>query len=334
MRLIGSIARREHAERFVAYLKTEGIDAQIEREASEFELWIKDEDRVKDSMGMLEKFRENPDEAKYLRAKGLALELLKKEEQRRQQVQKNIVRVSQSRSMEKKPPLTLMLIVISGFVALFTSFGDYDDGSVFRALAFSAVDNPQSIELLEAYDGDRDALGIRLASIQQGQVWRLLTPIFIHHGPIHILFNMFMLFQMGKIIENRCGTMFFGILVFASAVIPNFFQGVVPYNVGGSVPGLVEDSLNLLNGFGGMSGVVYGLFGFMWMKTLFQPSAGMNLPQSTIIILVGWLFFCMTPMSKEVGLNVANWAHAVGLVVGIVAGMLPMMVSGNKPRKH
>lgn len=326
MRLIGSIARREHAERFVAYLKTEGIDAQIEQEASEFELWIKDEDRVKESVGMLETFRESPDEPKYLRAKGLALELLKKEEQRRQQVQKNIVRVSSSsHAMDKKPPLTLMLIVISGIVALFSNFGEYREGSVFRALAFSAVDGPEAVKLLDAYDGDRDAMGVRLANIQQGQVWRLLTPIFIHHGMIHILFNMFMLFQLGKIIENRCGTLFFGILVFASAVIPNFFQGVVPYNVGGSVPFLGE---SLINGFGGMSGVVYGLFGFMWMKTLFQPSAGMNLPQSTIIILVGWLFFCMTPMSKEMGMNVANWAHAVGLIVGIIAGMLPTFSSG------
>lgn len=329
MRLIGSIARRDHAERFVAFLKTEGIDAQIEQEASEYELWIKDEDRVKDASGMLETFRASPDEAKYLRAKGLALELLKKEEQRRQQVQKNIVRVAPSKSMQKKPPLTLMLMVISGIVALFSNFGEYREGSVFRALAFSAVDNPRAGQLLEEYDGDRDALGVRLANIKQGQVWRLLTPIFIHHGTIHLLFNMFMLFQLGRIIENRCGTAFFGILVFASAVIPNFFQGVVPYDVGGSVPFLGE---SLINGFGGMSGVVYGLFGFMWMKTLFQPSAGMNLPQSTIIILVGWLFFCMTPMSKEMGMNAANWAHVVGLIVGIIAGMLPTFFADNKLR--
>ena len=322
MRLIGSISPREHAERFVAYLKTEGIDAQIEQENFEFELWIKDEDRVNDASEMLQAFRESPEAPKYLRAKGLALELLKKEEQRRQQVQRNIVRVAPTGAMQKKPPLTLLLMVISGIVALFSNFGEYHEGSVFRALAFSAVDNPRSIELLEAYDRDLDAMGIRLASVQQGQVWRLLTPIFIHHGTIHILFNMVMLFQLGRIIENRCGTAFLGILVVASAVISNFFQGVVPDNVGGSIPGLTEN-LILINGFGGMSGVVYALFGFMWMKTLFQPSLGMNLPNSTIIILVGWLFFCMTPMSTEMGVNVANWAHAIGLIVGIVFGMLP-----------
>ena len=321
MRLIGSIERRDYAERFAAFLKTKEIDAHIEQEGEQFDLWIKDEDRVKDSLQLLDEFRGNPDELKYLQAKGLALELLKKEEQRRLQVQKNMVKVAPMRKLTRRPPLTLMLIIISGIVALMTNFGGYKTGSVFRALAFSASGQEDGQKLMQANNDNVDAMSVRLASIGKGEFWRLLTPIFIHHGTIHLLFNMFMLYQLGLIIENRSGTVFLGLLVVASAVIPNFFQGVVPENVGGSIPYWMGEFL--INGFGGMSGVVYALFGFMWMKTLFDPGAGMNLPQSTIFILVGWLFFCMTPMATEIGLNVANWAHAVGIIVGIVAGIMP-----------
>ena len=99
------------------------------------------------------------------------------------------------------------------------------------------------------------------------------------------------------------------------------FQGAMTVRNGPnkdkSMPWFYAYCCSLLTAFAG------GLFGFMWMKTLFDPGAGMNLPQSTIFILVGWLFFCMTPMAKDMGLNVANWAHAVGIIVGIIAGMMP-----------
>jgi GlpG protein len=77
-------------------------------------------------------------------------------------------------------------------------------------------------------------------------------------------------------------------------------------------------------GLGGMSGVVYGLFGFYWMKATYDPGSGLYMPPSTVIIMVGWLLFCMFPGIEQIGMpNVANWAHGVGLLVGIAAGLLP-----------
>ena len=73
--------------------------------------------------------------------------------------------------------------------------------------------------------------------------------------------------------------------------------------------------------FGGMSGVVYGLFGYAWMKSTFDPQAGFRLSQITVIILMAWLVLCMT---SAVG-SVANVAHVVGLVVGAAFGYLPIL---------
>ena len=46
MRLIGSLTDHKHAERFVAYLVTQGIQSHIEPEDEQFEIWIKDEDAL------------------------------------------------------------------------------------------------------------------------------------------------------------------------------------------------------------------------------------------------------------------------------------------------
>ena len=72
-----------------------------------------------------------------------------------------------------------------------------------------------------------------------------------------------------------------------------------------------------------MSGVVYGVFGFIWMRSKVDPSSGMFMSQGTVTILIVWLFFCMTPFSEQVVGNVANWAHGVGLLVGMAAGYWP-----------
>src|SRR5262249_60151130 len=72
--------------------------------------------------------------------------------------------------------------------------------------------------------------------------------------------------------------------------------------------------------FGGMSGVVYGLFGYIWMKSRFDPSAGLYMDPRNSIIMIVWLFLCMT---GAVG-HIANAAHVAGVIVGIGVGYAPI----------
>ena len=71
--------------------------------------------------------------------------------------------------------------------------------------------------------------------------------------------------------------------------------------------------------FGGMSGVVYALLGYVWMTSRHEPTGGMYLRQNTVVIMLLWLAFCMTGMVGPV----ANVAHAVGLAVGVIFGVAP-----------
>jgi GlpG protein len=78
--------------------------------------------------------------------------------------------------------------------------------------------------------------------------------------------------------------------------------------------------------FGGMSGVVYGLFGYLWMKSRFEPQLQMFMPPSTVVILVAWLVLGWTGALNQLVVGaIANWEHTIGLAVGVVVGYAPIM---------
>jgi GlpG protein len=141
-----------------------------------------------------------------------------------------------------------------------------------------------------------------LAEVRAGQVWRLLTPIFVHFGPIHLLFNVFMLRDLGTFIENRLGVTYLAVLTIVIAVLSNIAQFAW---TGRPI-------------FGGLSGVVYGLFGFLWMRGKFDRYAIWPLSKATIQILLIWYVLCLTNLIS----SVANVVHTVGLAVGMAWGYL------------
>lgn len=327
MRLLGQLECEEQARKLAAWLLTLGIETKVEPpepEEAQTEIWVKDEDRLDQAKEELQNFLRQPNDARYANAVAQAETIAKREQQRRARIQKNIVKVQPSQNSSRSP-LTILLIVICGVVVLLTDFGEPPrDKAVYRALQFVAVGPPASERLVEIAANDPDDLRVRLASLQRGELWRLVTPIFIHYGAFHILFNMLWLYQFGRMIEMRYGTPSLGVLVLGTAAISNFFQCTVPVAIGGLTPGFVGGVL--ITALGGMSGVVYGLFGFIWIRSIFDRSSGFYLPQSTIVILIGWLFFCMLPTSTQLtGSFTANWAHAVGLVVGMIAGYWPVL---------
>ena len=140
-----------------------------------------------------------------------------------------------------------------------------------------------------------------LPEIRHGELWRLLTPIFIHFGPVHILCNMLWLRDLGSMIEGRQSSWHLAALVLAFAACSNFAQ----FYVSGPA-------------FGGMSGVVYGLLGYIWIRGKRDPGSGLYLHPSTVLMMIVWFFACY---SGFIG-RVANTAHAVGLGLGMAWGYL------------
>jgi GlpG protein len=156
-----------------------------------------------------------------------------------------------------------------------------------------------------------------LSQIEHGQVWRLVTPIFLHLGILHLVFNLLMLYDLGGLIEARRGWVRLLLFVLVLAVTSNvaqYYYGHVRWD--GWVPWPRPSPL-----FGGMSGVLYGLFGYAWMKGRFEPDSGLELNSQTVVLMLVWFFLCLTGV---IG-GIANMAHGAGLLVGIVMGYLPTL---------
>jgi GlpG protein len=149
-----------------------------------------------------------------------------------------------------------------------------------------------------------------LPEIMKGEIWRLFTPIFIHFGLIHLAFNMLWLWDLGNMVEDRKGTLFLAVFILIVSGSSNWVQ----YLMAGPV-------------FGGMSGVVYGLLGYIWMKGKYDPASRLALHKMTVIMMIGWFFLCFFLP------NVANWVHGVGLMVGIAWGYLTSPHFKNQLRK-
>jgi GlpG protein len=110
------------------------------------------------------------------------------------------------------------------------------------------------------------------------------------------------LYDLGTLIERRIGSVRFSLLVLIVALVSNYTQ-------------FVAQGPN----FVGMSGVVYGLFGYCWVRGRIEPTSGLYLRPNVAFIMLAWFVICAAGL---IG-NVANFAHGGGLVAGCVLGYLP-----------
>ncbi len=329
MRLIGQLQDIKQGQRFAAYLITVGIPARADESDTEgCEVWIEEEDDLLQAKKELAEFLQQPDASKYANSIPVAQKIRRSKENKKKRIQKKIV--VGFRKLNPRPIATLTLIAISVIFTLFTGFGESTDTILFQQSVFTKLSLEQASSIFQSVNENRDDLRFRLASIYRGELWRLVTPIFMHASALHLLFNMYWMFMLGRMIEWRYGTWRLLLLVLFSAIFSNLAQGTVPVQYGGTFPTIAFIGEQIVaSRFYGMSGVVYGLFGFIWTKSVIDPNSRLFLPQSTIIIMLVWLVFCMLPgreapyLTIELfGFAVANWAHAIGLVVGIAAAYL------------
>ncbi|MGH7128177.1 MAG: rhomboid family intramembrane serine protease [Planctomycetaceae bacterium] len=327
MRHIGQLSDRRRAGTFRDYLLTLGIEASVEEEEDGWSVWIHDEDDVPRAREQLDAFRENPDEAHFHEAADAASALREEEEKLRRRAKRNVVDVRRRwrQPASSQSPVTFGLIVLSMLVSWVTDFGG-NPNTILPELWFA---EPRVINGQQHFDPDRSGL----TDVLQGEVWRLVTPIFIHMTWLHLLFNMLWLYRLGMAIEFRQGSLRFLLIVLIVAVASNVLQCLLSQWLRdaltsgtiapGSLPAWVLTRIFGLSGpaFGGMSGVVYGLFGYIWMKSRYDPASTYFMDTTTVVLMMVFLFLCMTGLVGPI----ANTAHAVGLVTGMVLAYAPIL---------
>ncbi len=174
-------------------------------------------------------------------------------------------------------PVTMTLIALSCLISVITWFGRF----------YPTLD-------WFYYDSQRIAIG---------QIWRLLTPVFLHFPVMgiifaHLAFNMIWLFQFGQLIERYNSSRFLLLLVVVSGVISNVAQAQFTFGL-----------------FGGMSGVVYALLGYLFVMQKLNPYYPARLQDNIAYFLIGFMLLAATGL---LGNGIANTAHIVGFITGVV----------------
>lgn len=290
MREIGSIKEKLRAKNFSDFLLVEGIENRIDEEDGAWTIWIISEDKVEKAIELLNQFEKDP---KIIESQKVTQKAFKIREKKRQEeaaykklMEKSRVKFSSASGIGR---LTRILIIISVAVALLSQLG-----SNWQVLRFFSIANYE-------ISGSMISWKPGLTEVFHGQIWRLITPIFIHYGFIHILFNMYWLYYLGSQIEHIQGIKSYIWLILALAIIPNVCQF---YATGPS--------------FGGMSGVNFGLMGYIWIREKFDPNSGLHIENYIVIMMMIWFFLGLTGL---IG-SIANVVHGIGLVVGMVWGYI------------
>lgn len=354
MRELTSLSNSNEARRLASYLAVQGIRASAEEEDDNWVIWIHDDDDREQSKKILAEYQQNPSDPRYEAAERKVRSVFLEAERLQKEISRDERRLKKrwSGSWWHCYPATYIIIGICILVALVGTewkpvqtdpngiplFCNRTDSKLLSMLMASnkpaeiAFNNrlteivmseftrqnpanksdPDSVTFAEpqdVYDNWTETqrriahaqcgmAGV-MATVSSGEVWRFVTPAFIHLSLIHIIFNLMAFRNLGSAIEYTRGTTRFVtlclLLAIASAVVQILWSGPR---------------------FGGISGVIFGLVGYIWVKGKTRPKHGLGMTSRGIVFAFFWLFLCMAGVFG----NIANGAHVGGFVAGMVLG--------------
>lgn len=318
MRCIGSLPDGWRARQFADYLVASGVPSQVEENSTgAWDIWVQRDEQLDHARAELARFSAAPDDPRYEGADSQARRIREEEESRAQRLRRNFMDVrTQWGGRRGLPQITLTVMVLAILVGVGTQLG-MRDTPLLQWMLFAPYS--ESGEIPREDDsggvftgGDRYFAGEGMfGAISRGQVWRLFTPALIHFGALHLIFNLYWLFRFGQMIETIKGPLLFGLLVIGGALVGNLAEAL-------------WTQMDFLNrgsryaAFGGLSGLNYALFGYVWLSGRLRPRDEIGADPQTSMILFAWLVLCMTGMVGPV----ANTAHLAGLAVGLAIAWL------------
>lgn len=289
MRLIGYVPNEAGASTFSDFLYVHGIHNQVEHDKEGWAIWIHSEDEIGKAKEFLQSFLGNPNDPKFQKHSRKAAELKEREREEDEAAKKRTFdrsTIFRATAPYRIGPLTVLLTAIS--VALSGLLLTNPGSGLYEALRISSVKGA-------------------LPEVTNGEVWRLFTPALLHGGWLHLIMNMWWLLDLGSMIESRESSRKLLALILLTGVLANLAQW---FFVGPN--------------FLGMSGVVYGLLGYIWMRSKFDPSSGLYLHRQTVLVMMIWFFACWF---RVIPIAVANHAHTGGLVAGLAWGLFASFIS-------
>ena len=158
--------------------------------------------------------------------------------------------------------------------------------------------NPKALDIL----GWKDARKIK----KRGQVWRFITPTFLHASFVHLCLNLVSTVIIGSGLENGLGSWKLSSLYFVSS-----FGGI-----------LFSCTFNPLAYSVGASTAIFGLIGYYIAYLCIEWSRlGESNPMQRFTLIIFILIILLFNVSIGITeANVDNLGHLGGLIVGIIMG--------------
>ena len=155
------------------------------------------------------------------------------------------------------------------------------------------------------------------SAVWGGKYWGLITSVFVHREWLHFAFNIYWLWVLGGALERVIGPLRMLAFFMTAAIV----SSGVEFAVSGST-GI------------GVSGVVYAIFGFMWIASANVEPFKKAVPKRIVVLFLGWGVICILATLLKT-MNGGNAAHISGLLFGagvaaafVLKKRVPLMVAG------
>lgn len=309
MREIGQFSASQPSAPLADYLLTQGIKTEVRTGGTGvMSIWVLDENRLEEARKIFSEYSVNPSDTRFTDASRTAVKLRKAEAKLDKAYARRVTdagRVYDSGQYLRGTPVVSLLIGLSLAVTLWTNFGK----NTMLVIDYINFATPR-------FDPDNGWVIDSLSETLGWEPWRLVAPMFLHMSFLHLFFNMSWLAHLGRMIEREKRSWFLLGLVLATHIVASFSEYFW------DIYGLNRQVVL----FGGFSGAVYGLIGYVWMYSEYNRRGYIGLSSQNIQLALFWMVLCFTGFLGPI----ANGAHFGGLIAGMLIGM----VSGSRDARR
>ncbi|MBG5951020.1 MULTISPECIES: rhomboid family intramembrane serine protease GlpG [Proteus] len=263
-----TLSNPQAADLFVNYMTTKGVRIHTKNENQQISLWLEDQHQLDMVEKELNTFLREPFHPRYQAASWQTGDPKNTGIKYRPAFSiKNMV--------QRSGPLTVLVVILCILIFIWQQVvGDYN---VMLHLAWPY----------------KESLNF--------EVWRYITPAFVHFSLMHIAFNLAMWWYLASQTEQRLGTGKLFVIMLVSALFSNWAQS------------LFTDS-----NFGGLSGVVYALIGYVGLTGIRNPEKGIGVPTGLIGFSILWI---VAGYMGVLGDSIGNTAHFAGFLIGLLMAL-------------
>lgn len=283
MRMLHLFDDARAAETLSDALYADGVETSVRETREErFALWVHDETQMDAAKAMLARFQASPADPLFEERQRAARARRKVEETKEK---KSRHRVEKMRDQLERADATPF--VTFGIMAF--SVGLYFLTEARPEIGLAMLPHGSGFTITEAIV---DGLTTK--------PWTFVSPVFVHAGLLHLIFNVLWIRDLGGVFERAHTSL-------------RMFGATLLFGVGGVITELYWSQAPAV----GLSGVVYGLLGYLYFRGKYDPSFPYQIPRTTMLWMMAWFVLCFVP-----GFRIANGAHTAGLVLGSLWGFL------------